>query len=264
MPLIVWSFLYAFVFSIAMPILKKEPFYIFGFLNTFLQGYFHLWYMWAIIGLYLITPILRKFVKIENKKIVSYFVVLSLLFCFTEPIITLLIYEIPVLRTTGLADSYIYIMNNLNLDFLGGLTTYYLAGWLLSNTITDNKKDLLFYGLGLISLLTIILLCQFFPNNTSLIYSNYNALVFFYSVSVFILVKNLCSNSKKPNRLIVSFSKLSFGAYLVHMFVLTITTLILPKNPFLIPLNFLITFIGSFLITFILSKIPIIKKIIKI
>lgn len=263
-PLLAWSFLYAFAFSIVLPVLKSRSFSFLSFVSNFLRGHFHLWYMWAIIGLYLITPILRKFVKTKNKKTVFYFIILSLFFRFTEPIINLLFEEIDFFgKTASIASVYSYIFDKLNLDFLGGLTTYYLAGWLLVHTDFTKKNKIAFYIIGGISLISIIMLTQLFPNQYDLTYSNFNILVFLYSSAVFLLVKNLRLDCKKLDNSIIALSKLSFGAYLIHMFVITIISHILPQNPFFIPLIFLCTAIISFAATYIISKIPFIKKIVK-
>jgi len=127
-----WSFFYAFAYNVVLPILKREQFSFLGFINAFIKGHYHLWYMWAIIGLYLITPILRQFVKKGNEPIVVYFIALSTLFQFTKPILTLLFEEIAFISKAE--GTYTYILGNLNMDFLGGLTTYFVVGWFLANT----------------------------------------------------------------------------------------------------------------------------------
>lgn len=260
-PLLCWSFLYAFAFFILSPVLKKEAINFVSFIRAFLRGHYHLWYMWAIIGLYLITPILRKFVKKENKKIVIYFIALSIIFSFTKPMITLLFEEINFLHK--IEDTYLYILENLNLDFLGGLTTYFLAGWLLSNLTFDKRKKIICYVLGVISLITIIVSTQIFPKQYNLTYSNSNIFVLFYSTAVYTFVKESLMKNKKSNCIIAGLSNLSFGVYLTHIFVLSVVSRILPENPYFIPLIFLITIVISFIVSYTISKMPIIKKTIK-
>ena len=260
-PFLAWSFLYATANTIVLPILKKESINIYSFLTSFIEGHYHLWYMWAITGLYLITPILRKFVKKKNKKIVAYFIILSLLFQFTKPIITLLFNGIDLINNAS--STYKYVLENLNLNFLGGLTTYFLAGWFLANTNFSRRNNTTLYISGAIALISIILLAQIFPDQYNLVYSNSGLLVFFYSISIFLLVKNLCLERKSSNCFIIGLSNLSFGVYLVHIFILAILAYIIPNNPLFIPVIFLITIIASFIISYVMSKIPIIKKTIR-
>ena len=138
-PMLVWSFLYALIYSVILPIKNNEAINFYDFFASFIKGPFHFWYMWVIIGLYLITPILRIFVKKENKNIVAYFIVLSLLFHFTQPIITLLFNEIDVINKAF--SIYTDVIGNLNLSFLGGYTTYFLTGWFLANTNYSKKHN---------------------------------------------------------------------------------------------------------------------------
>ena len=259
-PMLVWSFFYALIYSVILPIKQNESINIYNFLSSFIKGHFHLWYMWAIIGLYLITPILRIFVKKENKNIVAYFIVLSLLFQFTQPIIKLLFNEIDIINKAS--HVYTYVFEKLNLNFLGGLTSYFLAGWFLANTNYSKKQNTIIYIIGTISLISIILLTQAFPDQYDLTYSNSGILVFFYSYSIFVLVKTICLE-QKTSKFFIKLSKLSFGVYLIHVIILDILNQIIPKNSFYIPVIFLSTIVISFIISYIVSKIPIIRKTIK-
>lgn len=151
----------------------------------------------------------------------------------------------------------------MNLDFLGGLTTYYLTGWYISNIEIDKKISTTFYIMGFLGLLSVILLTQLFPTQYNLTYSNNNILVYFYSLAIFLLVKNFYSPKKGTDKIFLIMSKLSFGVYLIHIFVLSVISKILLKNVFFIPVVWLITMIMCLLISFIISKIPFIKRMIK-
>ena len=260
-PWFTWSFLYALGFRVVLPILKRESFSFLGFVADFTKGHSHMWYMWAIMGLYLITPILRKFVKKENKQIVAYFIVLSLLFQFTKPIITLLFEEVGFI--SEVEGAYTYIFEKLNLDFLGGLTTYFLTGWFLSNINFKRLTVTVLCIMGILGLMCIIILTQILPHQYTLTYSISGLFVFLYSVAIFLLVKQMCSKCKSFSRIVIGVSKLSFGIYLIHMFVHTIVAYVLPKNPLFIPVIFLVTIVISTMISYVISKIPIAKKSIR-
>ncbi len=96
---------------------------------------------------------------------------------------------------------------------------------------------------------------------------NLNLPVFIYSVALFLFVFNLFKDKQVHQKIIGIVSKLSsltFGVYLIHEFIL-----ILLQNYFFdikginMPLTWIITAIVSFLISFIISKTPYIKAIIK-
>ena len=257
-----WSFLYALVYKVALPIWRDEPLSLLEAVADFVKGHFHLWYMWAIIGLYLITPILRKFVKKENTHIVVYFMALSLLFQFTKPLIALLFEEIGFI--SHMESTHAYIFENLNLDFLGGLTTYYLAGWLLANVKLKKSTITILYVVGAFSLICTIMITQMLPHQYALTYSYSGLFVFFYSVAVFLLVKEMCFDRESSHGAVIGLSNLSFGVYLIHMFVLISVSCVLPRHAGYIPVIFLLTVVISTVISYVISKIPLLKKIIRV
>ena len=82
---IFWSIVYTFVFKVIMPIMIHEQINITGVIGHFILGHYHLWYIYLIVGLYLITPLLRLWVKRENRRNVEYFLILALIFTIVLP-----------------------------------------------------------------------------------------------------------------------------------------------------------------------------------
>ena len=259
-----WSLFYSVVYSVLMPLMHGETISVSNFISNFIKGHYHLWYMWAIIGLYLLTPILRCFVKIENKKVVLYFIISSLIVAFTSPIIQLLLEEIDIFGISeGVLSAYTYIIEQLNLNFLSGLTAYYLSGWYIANTDINKKPANYIYALGVIGLICTILLTIAFPDKYALTYSNNSIFVFIYSLAVFVLVKKIFVAHSSPNKFVLTLSKLTFGVYLIHVVILSVLQEIFVKNVFFMPVIWLLTIIISFGFALCVSKIPFIKKFVK-
>ena len=84
-----WSLLYSVILNIVLPIIHDNNISIKLFVNSFIFGNHHQWYLFMVIGLYLITPILKTFVKKSNIRAVEWFIVLSVAFQFAVPIINL-------------------------------------------------------------------------------------------------------------------------------------------------------------------------------
>lgn len=85
--------------------------------KTFIEGgKYHLWFCWLIIGLYIITPILRIIIK--NEKILKYFLVTWFL--------SNIIHQIPQLSKVA-----IY----MQLNSISGYIGYYLLGHYLNNVV---------------------------------------------------------------------------------------------------------------------------------
>ena len=70
--LIFWSGFYSIYFNVVAPTMRGETVNFRNALFSFIDGYYHLWYLFMIIGLYFITPFLREFVRKENKRLVVF------------------------------------------------------------------------------------------------------------------------------------------------------------------------------------------------
>lgn len=60
-------------------IIKHESIDIINIIGSLIKGHYHLWFVYLIIGLYLIVPLLRLWVNDTNKKYVEYFIILSII-----------------------------------------------------------------------------------------------------------------------------------------------------------------------------------------
>lgn len=261
----VWSIFYAFFHEIILPIYKGTNISTENFLSACIQGHYHLWYLPMIIGLYLLTPILRLFVKRENSKYILYFIILGLIFQFLPFDLNYLIEKV-----FGINKFFNYL-NKFQLSATKGYITYFLIGWYI--TVVPFKKNFrtLLYALGGISALFIVLGMQLLSTDTAkeydFFYSETSLHVFLYSIAVFVFVYYLF-NKKEPPKitpLIQKMSGLSFGVYLLHVLILEIPDMFLQTNNVYlqIPLNWILTTVITFALIWIATKIPIVKKIIK-
>lgn len=158
-PLIFWSVLYCGVYTILIPIAEGQTVELWTIGYSLLAGHYHMWYLYMIIGLYLITPFLRKFVSKENKNLVLLFIGLSLAAQFTIPILNGL---------TKIYDRAVWLISwieKFQLGFVGGYTVYYLLGWYLTHIGVKRKRRL--YCLGALSLVATILYVQVTQDDSS-------------------------------------------------------------------------------------------------
>lgn len=84
LPFIFWTLIYfAWTFSIL-----GKPLTLFNVGQGLLSGaYFHLWYLYLLMGLYAVTPVLRVLVKHLNRKLFLYLLILWFTGTVTTPII---------------------------------------------------------------------------------------------------------------------------------------------------------------------------------
>jgi len=221
--------------------------------------YYHLWFVYAIIILYLLNPILKKWLSRISMRTISFLVIAYFVLISINNIVNM---KFGIgFNTSGLAISVGYFVYGSL--FIG----YYLLGYLLGQIKRVNMT--LLNSIGLTSLvITIVGTYILTANNDGIFnaffyhYLNFNTVV----VSVWIFLFFKVSNPKN-NVLIKNISKYSFGIYLVHVFIIDFLNKfdfnVMFISPIIgIPLFTILIIVLSYIIVWILSKIPIVKAIV--
>lgn len=235
-----------------------------GFVIALLENRleYHLWFMYYIIGLYLIFPLLKIYMENASKSKIIYFVML----CCIPGIISLV--------------NYCFNVDiNIILPGVSGCIGLFLLGYLLDQEIIKQKNRIIIYILGIVSLIFTILGTYILSNNlgnpTQILFDNWGINIIIMASSFFIFIKYLCINLKmknnKINKIIITMSKLSFGIYLVHAYILRLffEGKIFPEiatrleGGFLgFTIRFLIIYCISYIIIFIISKIKYLRRLV--
>ncbi len=257
---VTWSGFYAVIYQIIQPLQRGEKVFFYPFLKAFLEGNYHLWYLYMLMGLYLATPFLRCFVKKENKNLVNLYILIAVIFRFITPVVELL----------SMSNKKILVINSFldgfEMDFFSVYITYYLLGWYIIH-VGFNKDWIkkLIYVLGFASIVSA-LISSLVTKNYADAYSNGGIFVFVYSISIFSFVSSRkLENIEKSKKFIVMLSSLSFGVYVIHAYINAHVYVALSGlHPVAhILLQFAIVIVSSFAICYVMSKIPIIKKSIR-
>ncbi len=253
--LFAWNFLYA-IFSCFI----EHSFSIQMFVSNFLLGPVHMWFLYMIIGLYMLIPFLRRIAS--DEKLLKYFLILW--FAFST--------IINIAKILGLNIINNIIEEKIYMSFVLGFSGYFLLGYYLS---TKNYKSKYVILIGIICFIinfigTYLLSIGHTTTNQAL-YANLSPNIIFMSIAVFVLCKNIYSKSDNINikfkSLINILSKYSLGIYVIHFWVLNalsmfnITVLSLPPVINVILISILV-FTLSLFATFILSKIKYIKHLV--
>lgn len=254
--IIVALFFWSFIYACYNYKLNGE----FSFLTLLLYGEFHMWFLWLIVGFYVLVPLLRPIV--ENKLTLEYFLITSFVFSFVVPFI-FKITELFIPALTSIVELGKIYCDNLQLQMLSGFAFYFVLGYYLHISTIKRiiENELILFGI--FSGICIACLTYYVFRSTGVIdlsfYEYESFFVLFETIAVFLLVKRLCN---VESRIVSSISKLSFGIYLVHMLVyymigMTSTTII----PLIgIPLLSILVFIASYTISFVLSRVPLLNK----
>ena len=116
----------------------KETFFI------LLKGHFHLWYLFRICGLYLITPFLKQITK--NEKLFKIFLALHILFCLLFPNLLAIIFYI----SKDFYNTLNEMISKFGLNsFLHFNQMYYIFGFYLNRYNIKPLFRIIIYILGI-------------------------------------------------------------------------------------------------------------------
>ena len=247
-PLVIWSGIYALV-DHARGANWTDTF------QNFLTGHYHLWYIYMLIGIYLILPLLRKIS--ENERLESYFLLLAFLFNFVFPQFL----EILRMAAPNLGGLMEVISGEMRLQFVLGYSGYFVLGHWLHNRKFSNKQRMIIYLFGTVGMvLTVILTFTtsvWMGQPEKLFFSYFSCNVLFTSIAVFVLFR-YAIHSDRADPVMKKVSDHSFGVFLIHPLVLETVGGMLPEMSLAIriPVTVLLVFAVSLLITVLLRSIP--------
>ena len=257
----IWSSIYAVLSCVVNPLIAGKGFDFYNFVWALVLGNYHMWYLYMLVGLYIITPFLSKFVNKGNKRLILFYILISLSTSFIKPILVVL---------SGYSQSFTLLsdlIDKFNLGFFSGYISYYLIGWYIVNIGFDKTLiRRIIYLLGVVSL-TIVMLVTYITKDYENMYSNENIFVFLYSAAIFLFIYRLNIDfGEKSKKIIVWLSKLSFGVYIVHPIIQSLVEYIFKgfKMPILYLIISVITiYIVTLIICFLISKTPLLKRLIR-
>lgn len=214
---------------------------------------YHLWYVYMLIGLYFIIPILSKFIRNAPERLIEYFLLLWL--------IVMIINQPYLIRYNPQID----------LHYITGYIGYLVLGYYLANKKLPAWLNVWWFGIMfLLSLFIIIvgsyLSCQYYKVLTTLFYEPLSPSIVLLSASIFMVFRLSKVKLSTPFKKILNFAGgYTYGIYLSHALILNIIgdpdyhlhidyTLC---TPFIsIPLTALICYSLSLLLVWLLSKLP--------
>ena len=259
---LVWAIVYALIYIFSYGFELKS------FVAQIIGGYYHLWFLFMIVGIYMVVPFLNKIV--ESDILIKYFLSLAFGFNFLIPFIIAII----SIFSDTLGSFANETLNKMNLYMISGYVSYFIAGYYLNKIeLKTWQKRIIYFG-GIIGFLVTILFTIIFSQMQQekiVSFFDYNSLnVMLMSVAIFVFAKsnfNKLSNKKIEDG-IKKLSKCTFGIYLIHVifieqFNLKFNFNSISFNPvFSVPIISIIVFVISALFSKFLNRIPIINKIV--
>lgn len=236
-----------------------------GVVFQFITGHYHMWFLYMIVGLYMLVPLLRPIV--QSASLTKYYMALAFVFTmFLPQAISLL-----SLRSPNLSATLNQALGNLKLTF--GMSGYFIAGYYLSKNTLPKKWTRLIYVLGLAGFFATICLSAIVSHHlqaaSDMFYGYLTVNVLLESLAVFVFAKEHLQLSKASVRckaMIQRFAQYSFGAYLVHAMILELLDSLfsfntLSMNPLLsVPAITGTVLVVSFALSALIHQIPVLKK----
>src|SRR5215207_2476267 len=226
--------------------------------------YYHLWFLYSILGMYLILPVLRLMIRPEtDKTILWYLMGLWLLF---QPIL-------------ASANKFWDFRIKLNAPLTTGFACFLILGYLMGDVALSRGRVMMsavIWGIGtLVTIVGTYLLTRSAGQFDSFFYDFVSLNVILASGAAFLLLRWLSEtkpfNSPAAQAVTRSLAVSTFGIYLVHIIVMEVLRDWIPflqinstmgNAVWSVPLVSILVFLLSFLIVRILQKTPVLKQIV--
>ena len=258
LPFIFWTIVY-FIFSFTI---IGKPLSLYNVEQGLLGGsHYHLWYLYVLMGLYAVTPIMRVLVKHLNRRLFSYLLILW----FAGTVITPFIHTF----TTFNFNPVMFVF----FDWIG----YFLLGIYLLSANFSRKIGITVAVLGLLGTVVgdWIVTATAGQQFTGYFHNYMSATTILASAAVFSLLLSATptrlQSQGKISRVMHWVSQNTMGIYLIHIIVLVALTyrvfgIFLNSLTYLplidVPIYTALVFVISAALVFALKKIPYVKKLI--
>lgn len=259
-----WTVIYlAWAFFVSEIPLTVGNFVEGAFYSVFSGSYYHFWFLYLIVGLYLVTPILRSMVSCNDPKILKYFIILWFVGVAVVPLLQLVM---------G------YSLND-TVFILGGFGGYFVLGTYLQRINIRSSVLYAFFFVSLIFTIASTWFMHFYFQAIGRPYFFFDYLsinVMVASVAIFLLLSKLTSNwTENAHPFIVRTVKLigknTLPIYMFHLIImetlqrgyLGFTLSITLMNPIIgIPIITIVTLLITLGLILLMKKIPVLRTLI--
>ena len=246
-PTLIWSLFYIS----ANYLLRSKPIEIQDILSIpfSAQGTPVLWFVYTLLGLYLLVPILSRWLQKASRKEIEFYLILwGISLCY------------PFLK-------YVVVLNTSNtgiLYYFSGYVGYFILGYYLKTYSDRISWKMMIPALGIAIVVPIICKTQHIEVDF------YNL---FWYLSIFVVIQCVCwwkvicsimqsAIGEKTAHIITELSKMTFGIYLVHIFIMRY---VLWRCDFILNIDnyylqtatiIVLTFVLSVLCTYLIGLLP--------
>ena len=223
-------------------------------------GHFHLWFLPMIIGMYMLTPLLRTVTG--NMRTVIYITVVT----------GILGVVIPFLQDLEIFVDNTVLTGTHNIGMVSAYVCFFFLGYLLHNIKIKKSARITIYTVGIIATFivffgTYALTVRDAYHNEDMQTDN-NLFTALQGVAIFVFAKQYYKNksfTEKGKKLILEISGLTFGVYMIHVVFLALLdkfgfSPVTYPSVYIIPMLIMFVLPLSFLMSGLIKKIPFLGK----
>ena len=258
---VLWSFLYGMWDCSRYDLSQVNRWKV--YINEWVGGRYHLWFLPMMIGIYMLLPILKSWVEHAERRQIEYFLLLFVILQIGRESLRVPVLRIPVA---------ISLINTTRVELVCSYVGYFVLGYYLSHFPFTAKRQSLIYAAGLLGSVGNVVCANALavhvgePRGDA--YDSFTLGTFCAAVALFVLFEERVSRWKPSpglERLLVETSTDTLGVYLMHVGVLEGIWRIKPEwftvMPLIgIPLLAMGVFVGCTLVAGVLRRIPIIGR----
>lgn len=214
------------------------------FVYQWLTGYYHMWFCYMIVGVYMFIPVIRKLK--EDRKLYVYLLLLSGVIAVIIP---------SALKIPSIA-AFEYNADLLFYKMGVGFVFYFMLGDFLHRLkLKSIYRKLLYIG----GILSFAVMCTGMWK-----VDDFDIFKVIYVSSIFVAVRELMSRIKIKSKIcyfLQQVSGLCFGIYMIHVLILKLVNRFFSLNTILPDILIIgIVFMISLGIAYIINKLPCIRK----
>lgn len=266
-PFLFWSALY-FLWRVSV---NKEQISFIDILRLFIKepAYYHLWFIYSLIGLYFLSPFIGIYLKHATKGNIRFFLLSWFIFGSL----------LPTIESLFSIETYLSIATPSSIFYYTG---YFILGYLLKS-IHVKSRWLIFLVLLFIAAFVLTVYGTYYLTVkvrdglfNEVLYEYYSVNVLIMSIPIFLIIKSIrwpdaLIECKIMNFLFHSLALCIPGIYLVHAIVISVfkghllqfKTIDTVFNPWIgIPLFAAIVLIVSFSIVYAIKQVPGLKSLV--
>lgn len=234
-----------------------------AFINEWISGRYHLWFVPMLVGLYVLLPVLRSWVEHASQQNIQYFLGLFVVFQIGRESLRVLYVKSPMV---------VSLINTTEVEMVCSYVGYFVLGHYIARYGIPKKLHKYIYAASLLGCIANVVLGNVISLRAGTprgdVYDSYTLFTFCIAVALFLWFQERFAGrtfSRTAKRCVVEISADTLGIYLMHVGLLEILKPIewefFTSMPLIgIPLLAVLCFVVCLVVASLLRRIPVLGR----